>query len=172
MITCNHEHYRPTLPQIACKSQVVAIIKQQQQHLSQKLIKISQHLDFIGFVGLLFINNYNTQQQSVENGLLRKTNHHHHQSGSSSSNGEEVQLDFAVVGFEKTGTCLRLTSTCCTIFYYYRHLSSLTNDTISCKQSNSLSLCVRHDISLGSAREPSRNYHASKTFRRFYKYML
>ena len=71
--------------------------------------KFRSILIFIGFVGLLFINNYNTQQQSVENGLLRKTNHHHHQTdSSSSSNGEEVQLDFAVVGFEKTGTTFLL----------------------------------------------------------------
>ena len=71
--------------------------------------KFRSILIFIGFVGLLFINNYK-QQQSVENGLLRKTNHHHHhhQTDSSSSNGEEVQLDFAVVGFEKTGTTFLL----------------------------------------------------------------
>src|SRR6056300_1495214 len=89
--------------------------------------KFRSILIFIGFVGLLFINNYNTQQQqSVENGLLRKTNHHH-QTDSSSSNGEEVQLDFAVVGFEKTGTCLRLISTCCTIFYKLLSPSIFTN---------------------------------------------
>ena len=82
--------------------------------------KFRSFLIFIGFVGLLFINNYKQQQQqqSVENGLLRKTNHLHQTVSSSSSSGEEVQLDFAVVGFEKTGTYLRLISTCCTILFY------------------------------------------------------
>ena len=86
---------------------------------------------------------------------------------------EEQQLDFAVIGFEKTGASVDVHIMChsrkscvfnfqCFFTYYFT-----ANNVHYDANLPALSLCLyRHNISTRSVREPSRNHHASETLPR------